>query len=58
MGLNIELVPRCDSAEHLGHFLHTKDTNNELRKDAITAFQKGFHSFMSRFSGCNTISKK
>ena len=47
----------CDSDEHLGHFLHTKDTNNELTKDAITAFHKGFHSFMSRFGGCSTISK-
>ena len=55
--LNNEVIPRCDSAEHLGHFLHTKDTNNELTKDAITAFHKGFHSFMSRFSGCSTISK-
>ena len=55
--LNNEIVPRCDSAEHLGHFLHTKDTNNELTKDAITAFHKGFHSFMSRFGGCSTISK-
>ena len=55
--LNNEVVPRCESAEHLGHFLHTKDTNNELTKDAITAFHRGFHSFMSRFSGCSTISK-
>ena len=55
--LNNEVVPRCDSAEHLGHFLHTKDTNNEITKDAITSFHRGFHSFMSRFSGCSTISK-
>ena len=55
--LNNEVVPRCESAEHLGHFLHTKDTNNELTKDAIKAFHKGFHGFMSRFSGCSTLTK-
>ena len=55
--LNNEIVPRCDSAVHLGHFLHTKDTYNELTKDAIKEFHKGFHGFMSRFSGCSTISK-
>ena len=55
--LNNEIVPQCDSAVHLGHFLHTKDTYNELTKDAIKEFHKGFHGFMSRFSGLSTISK-
>ena len=55
--LNNEVVPRCESAEHLGHFLHTKDTNNELTNDAIKSFHRGFHGFMSRFSGCNTITR-
>ena len=55
--LNNEIVPRCDSAVHLGHFLHTQDTYNELTKDAIKEFHKGFHGFMSRFSGLSTISK-
>ena len=55
--LNGERIPRCDSADHLGHFLHTQDTSNELTKDAIKTFHKGFHSFMSRFSGCNMTTK-
>lgn len=55
--LHNEVITKCESAEHLGHFLHTKDTNNELTKDAIKAFHRGFNSFMSRFIGCNIITK-
>ena len=55
--VNNEVVPKSDSAVHLGHLLHTKDTNNALIKDAITAFHKSFHSFMSRFGGCNISTK-
>ena len=52
-----EKVPRSESAVHLGHFLHTKDTNNEMTEDAIKEFHKSFHSFLSRFGTCNTETK-
>ena len=56
--VNNEKVPRSESAIHLGHLLHTKDTYNEMTEDAIKSFNKSFHGFMSRFSTCNTVTKK
>ena len=50
-------VPKSESAIHLGHFLHTKNTNNEMTEYAIKEFHKSFHSFLSRFSSCNTETK-
>ena len=41
----------------MGHLLHTKDTNNALIEDAIGAFHRSCHSFMSRFGGCNIATK-
>ena len=55
--VNNEKVPRSESAIHLGHLLHTKDTYNEMTEDAIKSFNKSFHGFMSRFSTCNTVTK-
>ena len=51
------LVPRSDSAIHLGHLLHTGDTYNEMTEDAIKNFNKSVHGFMARFSTCNFITK-
>ena len=53
-----EKVSRSDSALHLGHFLHTKNTNNEMTEYAINEFHKSYHSFLSRFGTCNTETKK
>ena len=55
--VNNENVPRSESALHLGHLLHTKDTNNELTEEAIKGFNKSFHSFIARFGTCNTTTK-
>ena len=55
--VNNEKVPRSVSAIHLGHLLHTKDTNNELTEEAIKGFNRSFHGFMSRFGTCNTTTK-
>ena len=55
--VNQELVPRCESAVHLGHLLHTKDTIDTLIEEGIKEFWKGFHSFMARFGSCNTTTK-
>ena len=55
--VNNEKVPRSESAMHLGHLLHTKDTFNELTEEAIKGLNVSFHSFMSRFSTCNTTTK-
>ena len=55
--VNNEAVPRTDNAIHLGHLLHTKDTNNALIDDQINSFHRSFHSFMSRFRSCNTSTK-
>ena len=52
--VNNEVVPRTDNAIHLGHFLHTKDTNNALIEDQINSFHRSFHGFIARFGSCNT----
>ena len=55
--VNNEVVPRCESAMHLGHLLHTKDTNKALVEYAINSFNASYHSFMSRFGSCNNTTK-
>ena len=55
--VNNEIVPRSNSAIHLGHLLHINDTNNALIEDQIKSFHRCFHSFMSRFGDCNTSTK-
>ena len=55
--VNNEEVPRSESALHLGHLLHTKDTDNQLTEDAIKGFNKSFYGFMARFGTCNTSTK-
>ena len=55
--VNKEIVPRSDNAIHLGHFLHTRGTNNALIEDQINSFHRSYHGFMSRFGGCNTSTK-
>ena len=52
-----EKVSRSESAIHLGHLFHTKNTNNEMTNDAITGFFKSYHSFLSRFGTYNTTTK-
>ena len=52
-----EKVTRSESAIHLGHLLHTKNTNNEMTNHAITSFHKSYHGFLSRFSSCNTTTR-
>ena len=52
-----EKVSRSESALHLGHLLHTKNTNNEMTEYAINGFHKSYHSFLSRFGTCNTETK-
>ena len=52
-----EKVPRSDSALHLGHFLHTMNTNNEMTEYSIKEFHKSYHSFLSRFGTCNVETK-
>ena len=55
--VNNESVPRSESAIHLGHLLHTKDTHNEMTEEAIKGFNKSFHSFIAKFGTCNTATK-
>ena len=55
--VNNEIVPRSDNAIHLGHLLHTKDTNNALVEDAIKSFHQSFHGFISKFGDCNVSTK-
>ena len=57
LSVNNEMVPRSESALHLGHLLHTKDTYNQLTEDAIKGFNKSYYSFMARFGTCNTSTK-
>ena len=52
-----ENVPRSDSALHLGNFLHTKNTNDEITEYAIKEFHKHYYSFLYRFGTCNTKTK-
>ena len=55
--VNNEKVPRSESAMHLGHLLHTNNTNNEMTEEAIKCFNRSYHCFMSRFGTCNTTTK-
>ena len=55
--VNNQIVERCESAEHLGHVLHTGNTHGALIDDAIKKLNTGFHSFMSRFGHCNVTTK-
>ena len=55
--VNNEVVSRCESALHLGHLLHTKNTNNELIAQAIKYFNRSYHGFRSKFDSCNTTTK-
>ena len=50
-------MPRCESAIHLGHLLHTKDTNNATNGDVIEGFHRISHGFLARFGSCNTTTK-
>ena len=55
--VNNEIVPRCESAMHLGHQLHTKNTTNALIEHSIKAFNQSFYGFISKFDGCNATIK-
>ena len=55
--INNEVVPRCESAMHLGHLLETDNTNRTLVENAISSFNRSFHCFMSRFGSCNSTTK-
>ena len=55
--VNNEEVPRCDSAEHLGHVLDTKNTKNALIEHSIKAFNRSFYGFMSKFDSCNVTTR-
>ena len=55
--VNNEIVPRCDSAIHLGHLLNTKNTRNAMIEHSIKEFNKSFYGFISKFDGCNTTVK-
>ena len=55
--VNNEVVARCESALHLGHLIHTKNTNKELIDQAIKDFNRSYYSFISKFGTCNTTTK-
>jgi len=55
--VNNEIVPRCDSAIHLGHLLNTKNTRYAMIEHSIIEFNKSFYGFISKFDGCNTTVK-
>ena len=55
--VNNEIVSKCESALHLGHLLHTKNTKNELIDHAIKDFKRSYHGFKSKFGSCNTTTK-
>ena len=44
--INNEVVPRCESAMHLGHLLETDNTNRTLVENAISSFNRSFHGFI------------
>ena len=51
------IVPRCDSAIHIGNLLNTKNTRNAMIEHSIKEFNKSFYGFISKFDGCNTTVK-
>ena len=55
--INNEIVPRCESAMHLGHLLETNNTNRALVENATSSFNRSFHGFISRFGSCNSTTK-
>ena len=55
--VNNDIVSRCDSAEHLGHLLHTKHSANELIEHSIKEFKKYYFGFISRFDSCYSTAK-
>ena len=55
--VNNENVSRCDSALHLGHFLHTKNTTKELIDHAVIEFKKSYYGFISKFESCYNSTK-
>ena len=55
--VNNEIVDRCESAEHLGHLLHTGNTSKECIEFSIKQFKKLFYGFLSRFDSCYLTAK-
>ena len=55
--VNNELVDRCEKADHLGHTLNTESSTDAMAEKGLTDLNASFHSFMSRFRGCNASSK-
>ena len=55
--VNNEIVVKCDSADHLGHPLHTERTYDALAEKGINSLKSSFHAFMSRFDNCNATTK-
>ena len=52
-----ETVDRCEKADHLGHPLQTENTLDALAEKGLHNLNTSFHSFMSRFRGCNTTTR-
>ena len=55
--VNNEIVVKCESADHLGHPLHTEKTLDALAEKGINSLKSSFHSFMSRFDNCFATTK-
>ena len=55
--VNNEIVVKCESADHLGHPLHTEKTCDVLAEKGINSLKSSFHSFMSRFNDCHVTTK-
>ena len=55
--VNNEIVVKCESADHLGHPLHTEKTRDVLAEKGINSLKSSFHSFMSRFNDCHATTK-
>ena len=55
--VNNEIVAKCESADHLGHPLHTEKTHDALAEKGIKSLNSSFHAFMSRFNNCNVTTK-
>ena len=55
--VNNEIVVKCESADHLGHPLHTENTYDALVEKGITSLNSSFHSFMTRFKNCYATAK-
>ena len=55
--VNNEIVAKCESADHLGHILHTEKTCDALAEEGLKSLQSSFHSFMARFDNCFVTTK-